>query len=267
MAPLHRLSIDVESVRIREPQMSVLSNPIQCSRLVSSLLEQLTDWSFPTLDEPTLRYYGLIFDPFQMSMAFWIDRLLNFVSEPELLAALIYALRALGIPPKDAFHMKSTKGLNQYNRHRIIFTATMVANKFFRDDSYNNAKWAKIALGSRTYWTKRRITTFERQLLGRLDWKLYITNEEFDDFVSAADHYMLTHLPVLTSPMSCPGTPAGLSRTVSPQSPFIPEAPSPCNPSAKSPMMKIDPTDSTVMEISPRDRPPTTRILPPILRK
>ena len=65
----------------------------------------------------------------------------------------------------------------EYNVHRLLVTAVMIAAKFFDDLYYSNAYYAKVG-GIKT----RELNVLEVHLLGLLNWRLFVGPEEFDQY-------------------------------------------------------------------------------------
>lgn len=63
------------------------------------------------------------------------------------------------------------------NIHRLLVTGVMLAAKFFDDDYYSNAYYAKVG-GIRT----KEANVLECQFLQLIDWRLHVTPQEYDQY-------------------------------------------------------------------------------------
>ena len=69
--------------------------------------------------------------------------------------------------------------VSQYNVHRLVVTAVMLAAKFFDDLYYSNAYYAKVG-GVKT----SELNLLEVTFLKMVDWHLFVTLEEFEQYKS-----------------------------------------------------------------------------------
>ncbi|KAF9986456.1 hypothetical protein BGZ75_001805 [Mortierella antarctica] len=63
----------------------------------------------------------------------------------------------------------------------LFLTAVICADKYLFDATYSNAEWADFTKGQ---YTTRTINDLERRFLGHLQYKLYVSEPEFDGFLS-----------------------------------------------------------------------------------
>ncbi|KAF9282657.1 hypothetical protein BGZ68_005840 [Mortierella alpina] len=63
----------------------------------------------------------------------------------------------------------------------LFLTAVICADKYLFDATYSNAEWADFTKGQ---YTTRTLNDLERRFLGHLQYKLYVSEPEFDGFLS-----------------------------------------------------------------------------------
>ena len=83
--------------------------------------------------------------------------------------ALIYLDRATAI--------KKDLVLSNSCIHRLFFTALVVAAKFFEDKYYKNSYYCKVGGISNA-----ELNTLEIELLAYLDFKLYVSTDEYENY-------------------------------------------------------------------------------------
>lgn len=84
------------------------------------------------------------------------------------MVAILYALRLAERNP--VFE------LNDYNVHRVICTALVLAAKFMDDLSYSNEHYAKVG----GIQTPGEMNKLEALMLKALDYRLFVTKENYD---------------------------------------------------------------------------------------
>ncbi|KAL6589981.1 hypothetical protein U3516DRAFT_921121 [Neocallimastix sp. 'constans'] len=82
----------------------------------------------------------------------------------------------VGLPEET--YIKSQKDL--------IFAAMILSSKYLDDNSYCNSAWVKL-----TDKTLKEVFELEREFLMTLDYKFYISNEEWDEWYSWINHFKI----------------------------------------------------------------------------
>ncbi|KAF9949314.1 Cyclin-dependent protein kinase [Mortierella alpina] len=72
-------------------------------------------------------------------------------------------------------------GLEPWSSISLFLTAVICADKYLFDATYSNAEWAEFTKGQ---YTTRTLNDLERRFLGHLQYKLYVSEPEFDGFLS-----------------------------------------------------------------------------------
>jgi hypothetical protein len=70
--------------------------------------------------------------------------------------------------------------VNRTNVHRLILAALLVGAKYFDDFFYSNSYYSKVG-GVRT----KELNTLEACLLEMLQWRLYVSPEEYAQYMSS----------------------------------------------------------------------------------
>lgn len=70
--------------------------------------------------------------------------------------------------------------LNDFNVHRLICTAVVLAAKWVDDVSYSNAHYAKVG----GIQTAAEMSRLEAHMLKALDYRLFVTKESFEQMES-----------------------------------------------------------------------------------
>jgi hypothetical protein len=70
--------------------------------------------------------------------------------------------------------------VNKTNVHRLILAAVLLAAKYFDDSFYSNSFYSKVG-GVRT----KELNTLEACLLEMLQWRLYVSPEEYAQYMSS----------------------------------------------------------------------------------
>ncbi|GJJ75929.1 hypothetical protein EMPS_08287 [Entomortierella parvispora] len=63
----------------------------------------------------------------------------------------------------------------------LILVAFICADKYLFDATFSNAEWAEFTRGQ---YTTKEINDLERRFLGHLDYKLYVSEQDFDGFLA-----------------------------------------------------------------------------------
>jgi len=100
--------------------------------------------------------------------------------------------------------------LSELNVHRVVITSIMLAAKFFDDQYYNNAYYAKVGgvLVS-------EMNSLEVEFLFRLNFSLHVTPEVFSKYHAELVAHAVSASPTL-SPLILPVTGVPLSQTIHP---------------------------------------------------
>jgi hypothetical protein len=171
------------SERARLPPPSFASvGDIPDDRLASTIALVLTDFceankagrpAFPEPHDPA----ALFFSPFRQktfSLNFYCKRLLEYTycSKSCFVVAILYIVRLSERHP--VFE------LNDFNVHRLICTAVVLAAKFMDDMSFSNVHYAKVA-GIRTAGEMNKLEAF---MLKALDYRLFVSLESYREVES-----------------------------------------------------------------------------------
>jgi hypothetical protein len=76
---------------------------------------------------------------------------------------------------------------SQGSGHRLFLAATILAAKYMYDDTFDNTAWATVSSG---LFDLEQVNHMERELLGFLDFSLFIQSQEWIQF------YDLLHLSI-----------------------------------------------------------------------
>ncbi len=115
---------------------------------------------------------ALFFSPARQTsftLSFYCRRLLEYMccSKSCFVVAILYLARlAVRCPIFE---------LNEFNVHRLICTAVVLAAKWLDDVSYSNAHYAKVA----GVQTTAEMTRMEDVMLRSLDYRLFVTRENY----------------------------------------------------------------------------------------
>lgn len=136
---------------------------------------------FPNPADPA----ALFFSPFKQksfTLSYYCRRLLDYncCSKSCFPIAILYLVRLAERYP--IFE------INDYNVHRLICTAVLLAAKWVDDVSYSNAHYAKVG-GIQTAVEMSRL---EAHMLKALDYRLFITKESFEEVESRLIQIALT---------------------------------------------------------------------------
>jgi len=85
--------------------------------------------------------------------------------------------------------IQSNRTNNSQNREQpepwssisLILVAFICADKYLFDATFSNAEWADFTRGQ---YTTKEINDLERRFLGHLDYKLYVSEQDFDGFLA-----------------------------------------------------------------------------------
>lgn len=125
---------------------------------------------FPARNDPAT----LFFSPYRQkafTLNFYCKRLLQYTycSKSCIVVAIHYVFRLAERYP--VFE------LNDFNVHRVICTAVVLAAKFVDDTSFNNVHYAKVA----GIQTPAEMNMLEATMLKALNWRLFVSEESYRD--------------------------------------------------------------------------------------
>ena len=117
---------------------------------------------------------ALFFSPYKQiafSLNFYCKRLLEYTccSKSCFVIAILYLVRLAERCP--IFE------LNDYNVHRLMCTAVVIAAKWLDDISYSNAHYARVG----GIQNANEMSRLEEHMLRALDYKLFITKENYEE--------------------------------------------------------------------------------------
>ncbi|OMJ72636.1 hypothetical protein SteCoe_28861 [Stentor coeruleus] len=97
-------------------------------------------------------------------------------SEETYILALIYLDRVTA--------KKTDLVLNIYCIHRLFLSALVVAAKFFEDRYYKNSYYSKVG-----GIANPELNTLEMEFLVYIDFRLYVSNEEYENYYNTLIEY------------------------------------------------------------------------------
>lgn len=169
------------STRSRSPERPSFRDvdDIPDDQLADTIALVLTDFckasgsvkpDFPERNDPAM----LFFSPYRQkafTLNFYCKRLLQYTycSKSCFVVAILYVVRLSERYP--VFE------LNDYNVHRLICTAVVLAAKFVDDTSFNNAHYAKVA----GIQTAAEMNKLEATMLKALDYRLFVNKKSYRD--------------------------------------------------------------------------------------
>lgn len=135
-------------------------------------LESIERLRFGRVEPPKSVFHAL--GPPSITPVEYLRRLArySFSSRAVFLAAFFYLEKIASIPNNGLL-------INSLSVHRLVLTAILLATKFIDDVLYDNAHFAKIG-----GLELKELNMLELRLLKVLDFKLYISCDEFDAFES-----------------------------------------------------------------------------------
>ena len=169
---LSEKSISTNDGNITEDEESLIElakvKNVKLSSLISKVLEKIIN------NNKINKRYKLKRDIFtgkslpKITLIDYINRIITY-SDSEintLICSLIYIDR-----------INKIKAINEFNIHRIFFTAVLVAIKYNEDIIFNNDYYSKVA-GVKL----NEINKMELEFISLLDFNLYIDPEEFGSY-------------------------------------------------------------------------------------
>jgi Cyclin len=172
-------SISPSGSRSNQPAQDVFASvsDIPDDRLARTIALVLTDFckstsseqpGFPEPHDPA----ALFFSPFRQktfTLDFYCKRLLQYTycSKSCFVVAILYLVRL-----SERFPVFE---LNDYNVHRLICTAVVLAAKFVDDTSFSNVHYAKVA-GIQSPGEMNKLEAF---MLKALDYRLFVSQESY----------------------------------------------------------------------------------------
>ena len=169
---LSEKSISTNDGNITEDEESLIElakvKNVKLSSLISKVLEKIIN------NNKINKRYKLRRDIFtgkslpKITLIDYINRIITY-SDSEintLICSLIYIDR-----------INKIKAINEFNIHRIFFTAVLVAIKYNEDIIFNNDYYSKVA-GVKL----NEINKMELEFISLLDFNLYIDPEEFGSY-------------------------------------------------------------------------------------
>lgn len=126
-----------------------------------------------TLPNPT-EPAALFFSPARQTaftLSFYCRRLVEYTccSKSAFVVAILYLARLAEMHPVFL--------VNEFNVHRLVCTAVVLAAKWLDDVSYSNAHYAKVA----GVQSAAEMTRMENHMLRCLDFRLYVAQENYYD--------------------------------------------------------------------------------------
>ena len=92
--------------------------------------------------------------------------------------------------------LKRLKNLHPSSRgtrtsvYRLVFSSVLVASKIMYDDTYDNRAWSTVSLG---LFTLSDVNLMERDILYFLDYRMFVSREEWTGFLKCLGQSMSTH--------------------------------------------------------------------------
>ncbi|KAK9701201.1 hypothetical protein K7432_011817 [Basidiobolus ranarum] len=71
------------------------------------------------------------------------------------------------------------------SEYRVLVVALLAASKYVEDQSYNNQSWSEVS-----GFDIDELNSMEREFLEELDWKLWISPEEYEEWLGGIDHWL-----------------------------------------------------------------------------
>eukprot|EP00736_Rhodelphis_marinus_P012648 Rmarinus@m.678 len=159
------------------PTTPDVTEPKTCATVLSAVVGSLINTEAPEMSLEQRIYFGMNLDPINMPLLVFFEALLTVCTTFEAIAALIYLRKGLKAPP-SMLDMPSSpcKQLTKYNVHRIVFVSFVLSNIMWCDKPFTVKSWAKWS----NTWTQAEIQQMKVIFLKELDWRLHITQDEFD---------------------------------------------------------------------------------------
>eukprot|EP00736_Rhodelphis_marinus_P004882 Rmarinus@m.27180 len=156
----------------------LLGDTHSCSIVLAKVFKSMVDPRAPAMSEKALKKYGMAKDPSRVPLVKFIDSMLQFCTTTEMVCGLIYARRLLNAP-LSIYKGEWFPALTRYNVHRVIFTATMLANVQWSDDPYTSRSWARWSC----VWSRASVDHMKLMFLKGVDWRLHISDSNFASVV------------------------------------------------------------------------------------
>ncbi|KAK9722593.1 hypothetical protein K7432_002583 [Basidiobolus ranarum] len=71
------------------------------------------------------------------------------------------------------------------SEYRVLVVALLTASKYIEDLSYSNLSWSEVS-----GFEVEELNLMEREFLAELDWKLWISPEEYEGWLGGIDHWL-----------------------------------------------------------------------------
>lgn len=177
------MSIEDSGGAITQPPPVALPDTVQSIAMFLSNKVSAHDLKFQTTKNPKTRFHSTF--PPQITIDQYLFYLMNNVrTSPAIIVYMLVYIERI-ISSLERKYQKQTKTnvpflMTSYNAHRLVVTAFLLAHKYCEDYRYDTSRMAKIG-GVHP----KEMLKLEREFLKFIDFRLYISEDEFTSYQNA----------------------------------------------------------------------------------